>query len=128
MSTASIKTTVKVFDDELASPNFFDAVKFPTATFKSTSVRQVSKNAVEITGDLTIKGITKSMTLDAELLFSGAHPLGQFIPNYKDATYAGFKARGQLLRSDFGLGAFAPLTSDRIVIEINTELRKTGSD
>jgi len=120
----SLMSTVKAFDKDLMSPKFFDAAKFPKATFKSTSIRQISKNAVEVTGDLTIKGITKTVTLDAELLFEGIHPLGKFIPKYKDAKYTGFKATGQVLRSDFGLGAFAPLTSDRIVIEINTELRK----
>ncbi len=120
----SIKSTVVVFDKDLVSPKFFDAAKFPKATFKSTSVRQISKSSVEITGDLTIKGITKPVKLDAELLFMGVHPLSQYIPKYKDAKYTGFKAKGQVLRSDFELGAFAPLTSDRIVIEINTELRR----
>jgi len=120
----SIKTTVAVFDKDIKSDKFFDVEKFPKATFKSTSIKQIAKSSVEITGDLTIKGITKSVTLDAELLYSGIHPLSQFLPQYKDATYAGFKARGQILRSDFGVGAFAPLTSDRIIIDINTELRR----
>lgn len=120
----SIKSADAGFDVILASPRFFDAAKFPKSTFKSTSVKQTGKSFAEITGDLTIKGITKSVTLEAELLFMGQHPLGKYIANYKGVTYTGFKAKAQILRSDFGLGEFAPLTSDRIIVEINTELRK----
>ncbi len=124
LNVSGIKSTIEAFDNELKSANFFDLEKFPTITFKSTAVRQTAKQSVEITGDLIIKGVKKPVKLDADLIFIGPHPLGPYIAEYKGAKYAGFQAKARVLRSEFGLGAFAPLTSDWVDININTELRK----
>ena len=76
-----------------------------------------------MTGDLTIKGITKPVTLDVDAeLHAGDHPLGAFIDKYKGRQAAGFNAKGRVLRSEFDLGRNAPLVSDWVDIEINTEL------
>jgi len=119
---ASIDSGVPDFDAHLKSSDFFHVEEHPEVTFKTTKVIQTGKNTGRMTGDLTIKGITKRVTLDITLNYAGEHPLGAFIDKYKGRQAAGFKATGRVLRSDFDLGRSAPLVSDWVDIEINTEL------
>src|SRR5580692_11989347 len=72
IKTASIDTGVKMRDDDLRSPNFFDATKFPETTFKSTSVKRTGENTADVTGNLTMHGVTKEVVLKVELLGKGA--------------------------------------------------------
>ncbi len=118
---ASVDTAVPPFDDHLKSSDFFDVEKHREVTFKTTDVVQTGPNTGRMTGDLTIKGITKPVTLDVTLNFAGEHPLGAFMEKFKRQA-AGFKAKGRVLRSEFDLGRSAPLVSDWVDIEINTEL------
>ncbi|WP_343562414.1 YceI family protein [Kiloniella sp. b19] len=124
IDTASVRTNIEVFNGHLQGGDFFDSENHPQATFKSTSVKQTGADIYTIVGDLTIKGNTQPVTLTAVKTFEGEHPLGQFIDVYKGAQYLGFRITGDLLRSDFGLGKYAPLTSDNVNIVINTELAK----
>ncbi len=66
IATASIDTGVGKRDDHLKSPDFFDAAKNPTLTFKSTSVKPLAGGALDVTGDLTMHGVTKPVTLHVE--------------------------------------------------------------
>ena len=102
------------FDEHLRSADFFDAAKFPTATFKSTKVEAAGTNKLTVTGDLTVKGITKPVTLDVTLNGAGEHPMAK-----KQAI--GFSATGTVKRSDFGVGAYAPNVSDEVQLRITTE-------
>lgn len=68
--TASIDTRVEARNNHLKSADFFDAAKFPTLTFKSTKIRQTSKDRYQLTGDLTLHGVTKTVSLD--LLYKGS--------------------------------------------------------
>jgi len=111
----SLQTGNPEFDGHLRSDEFFDVTVHPDISFVSTSVRRTGPSSAEIAGDLTIRGITRPVTLDAQLNFIGEHPT-------KGHRAAGFKATTRVLRSDFGLGAFAPLVSDQIDIVIATEL------
>ena len=111
-------------DEHLSSADFFEVAKFPEITFKSTSVRQTGVDLGAVTGDLTIHGQTRPVTLDVALNFQGDHPLAPFIEDYAGAPYAAFTASTAISRSDFELGMFAPLTSDRIEIVIQTEMRR----
>ena len=111
----SLQTGNPEFDGHLRSDEFFDVTVHPDISFVSTSVRRTGPSSAEIAGDLTIRGITRPVTLDAQLNFIGEHPT-------KGHRAAGFKATTRVLRSDFGLGAFAPLVSDEIDIVIATEL------
>ena len=120
--SASIATGVKALDDHLKSKDFFEVETYPTITFKSTGVAQTGKGTGNVTGDLTIHGVTKPVTLDVQLVHQGEHPLGAFIDYYK-GQWLGFYATGTILRSDFDVGRFAPLTSDRITLRISTELK-----
>ena len=63
---ASINTNIKKRDDHLRSPDFFDAAKFPTMTFVSTKVEKAGENRLKVTGNLTIKGITRAVVLDVD--------------------------------------------------------------
>lgn len=102
------------FDEHLRSADFFDAAKFPVATFKSTKVEAAGPNKLTVTGDLTIKDITKPVTLDVTVNGGGEHPMAK-VPS------AGFDATTTIKRSDFGVGAYAPNVSDEVKIRITTE-------
>ena len=123
IKAASLDTGVPPLDEHMNSADMFDTAAHPTITFKSTKVMQTGAKRARILGDLTIKGVTKPVTLDVGLNFEGDHPLAPYIPAYGGAKYTAFSARGSLLRSEFGVGFGAPLTSDEIQIVIETEMR-----
>ncbi|MDV0439614.1 YceI family protein [Xanthomonas sacchari] len=102
------------FDEHLKSGDFFDAAKFPTATFKSTKVTSAGGNKLTVAGDLTIKGTTKPVVLAVTLNGAGPHPM-------KKVPALGFDATTTIKRSDFGLGAYVPNVSDEVKIRITTE-------
>ncbi|MGV8960038.1 MAG: YceI family protein [Stenotrophomonas sp.] len=102
------------FDEHLRSADFFDAAKFPDATFKSTRVESTGINKLAVTGDLTIKDITHPVTLDVTLNGGGEHPMSK-------APSVGFDAVTRIKRSDFGVGAYAPNVSDEVNLRITTE-------
>lgn len=110
----AIDTFVPKLDEHLKGADFFDAGKFPTATFKSTAVAAAGTNKLTVTGDLTVKGITKPVTLDVTLNGAGEHPMAK-----KQAI--GFSATGTIKRTDFGVGAYAPNVSDDVQLRITTE-------
>lgn len=102
------------FDEHLRSADFFDAAKFPAATFKSTQVEAAGEGKLKVTGDLTIKGITKPVVLDVTLNKAGDHPMAK-------VPAIGFDATTTVKRSDFGVGAYAPMVSDEVKLTITTE-------
>lgn len=114
MPITGIDTFVDKLDEHLQSAEFFDAGKFPNATFKSTSVVAAGTNKLTVTGDLTIKDITKPVTLDVTLNGAGEHPMLK-----KQAI--GFSATATIKRTDFGVGAYAPNVSDDVQLRITTE-------
>lgn len=113
-SMAGLNTFVPDLDKHLQGADFFDVAKFPSASFKSTSVKSTGLNKLAVTGNLTIKGISKPVTLAVTLNGAGPHPMMK-----KQAI--GFSATGSLQRSDFGVGAYAPNISDAIQLRITTE-------
>jgi polyisoprenoid-binding protein YceI len=124
MKAASIVTGVIELDRHLKSPDFFDAVRNPLITFKSTAVKKTGEKTGEVTGDLTILGISKPVVLQVTLNFDGEHPLGPVNALYKDKFVAGFSAKARLSRSEWGLSRATPLVSDEIEISIETELNR----
>ncbi|MEO8670655.1 MAG: YceI family protein [Tahibacter sp.] len=113
----SIDSDVTKLDDHLKSADFFDAAKFPTATFKSTKVEKAGEHGLKVSGDLTIHGVTKPAVLDVTINKIGEHPMA------KDPS-AGFDATTTIKRTDFGIGKYAPNVSDEIKIQITTETHK----
>ncbi|PZU08922.1 MAG: hypothetical protein DI606_14560 [Sphingobium sp.] len=108
---ANLRTGVAKLDEHLLKPDFFDAAKFPTATFVSTSVKPEGANGAEITGNLTLHGVTKPVTLDTQFYGVGPNPMTK-------KENIGFVATGTIKRSDFGMGAFVPLVSDAIELKV----------
>ena len=96
IKTASIDTGVKMRDDDLRSPNFFDVTKYPEITFKSKSVKSTGKQTFDVTGDLTMHGVTKEVVLKVELIGKGTGMKEGSIVSGWDGTTA-------LKRSEFGL-------------------------
>ena len=115
----TIDTDNEQRDGHLKNADFFDAAKFPSLTFKSTSIKKVADKKFKLVGDLTLHGVTKSVTLDLTLGGTGVHP-------YTKKTIAGFKATGTLKRSDFGIGAGTPSSavSDEVELTANGEFSK----
>lgn len=101
-------------DEHLKSADFFDAAKFPTATFKSTKVQATSTNKLAVTGDLTIKGHTKPVLLEVTVNGAGEHPMHK-------VQAVGFDATTTIKRSDFGMRQYVPNVSDEVKIRITTE-------
>jgi polyisoprenoid-binding protein YceI len=109
-------------DDDLRSPNFFDAKKFPEITFKSTSVKRSGENTADVTGNLSMHGVTKEVVLKVELLGKGAGMKPGSIVSGWDATTA-------LKRSDFGLSwnkviEGTQVVGDDVQIELHVEADK----
>jgi len=114
LPVSGISALAADFHDHLSSADWFDAAKFPTATFKSSSVQVAGTNKFTVAGDLTVKGVTKPVTLDVTLNGAGEHPM-------RKVPAVGFDATTTLKRSDFGLGGFAPAVSDEVKVHITTE-------
>lgn len=117
IDATTVNTTVEARDKHLKSPDFFDVAKYPTLTFKSTSVKKVN-GKLQLIGDLTLAGVTKSVTFDVE---------GPSTPRTtKGKTISGFSASGTLKRSDFNFGPkFAPpMLGDEIKFTIDLEIDK----
>jgi polyisoprenoid-binding protein YceI len=111
---AGLSSHVKAFDEHLRSADFFDAEKFPQATFRSTSVEAAGEGRLKVTGDLTIKGITRPVVLDTTINKVGVNPMSQ-------QPAAGFDAVATIKRTDFDLGLYAPNVSDEVQLRITTE-------
>lgn len=95
IDAASLNTRVADRDTHLKSPDFLDVVNFPTITFKSTKIEVTGSEAGKITGDLTIRGVTHQVVINAEYLGQGKNPWG--------ITVAGFSGTTKINREDWGL-------------------------
>ncbi|EHU2951699.1 YceI family protein [Acinetobacter baumannii] len=111
---SSVNTNVPALDKEFQEEAWFNAAKYPNITFKSTKVEKKDKKHFKITGDLTVKGITKPVVLDAVLNKQGEHPMAK-------VPAIGFNATTSFNRSDFGLGNYVPNVGDKITVNITTE-------
>lgn len=116
---ASVNTGLDKFDDELAnSRNFFDAGTYPDIRFISTSITLTGETSGLITGDLTLKGVTKPITLDTT--FNGA---GKSFGN--PGKTLGFSASGKFLRSEYNMGHLVAFgIGDEITLRIETEFNE----
>ncbi|WP_205859816.1 YceI family protein [Cochlodiniinecator piscidefendens] len=99
------------------SDDFFAATEDEMVSFTSTGIEVTGDSTAVITGDLTLNGVTKSVALDAVLNQAMVNPMS-------NVEWAGFDATTTLLRSDYGLGAFAPAVSDEVEVMISIEAGK----
>lgn len=121
IKVASVATGVKEYDNNLKSSDFFDAARYPTITFRSTSVRRVGEKRGELDGELTIAGQTRPVTLNVNWNFTGEHPFAPVNPTYRGKWVSGFSAATTVKRSDWGLTRALPLIGDEIAISIEAE-------
>jgi polyisoprenoid-binding protein YceI len=114
---SSVDTGNEMRDNDLRSTNFFDTATHPTMTFSSTGIRRDGDDFV-VDGDLTIRDVTRPVSLTVEVNGFGPDPYG--------GTRAGFSARGEINRSDFGVSFNAPIPggvmiSEKVQLEIEAE-------
>lgn len=113
---SSLSTGVEKLDTHLLTADFFDAPKYPTATFTSTGVTAAGEGKLKVAGDLTIHGVTRPVVLDVTINKIGEHPMAK-------VAAAGFDASTTIKRSDFGIAGYVPMVGDEIKIEITVEAR-----
>ena len=111
---SSVNTNVPALDKEFQEEAWFNAAKYPNITFKSTKVETKDKKHFKITGNLTVKGVTKPVVLDAVLNKQGEHPMAK-------VPAIGFNATTSFDRSAFGIGNYVPNVGDKITVNITTE-------
>lgn len=116
VAAKSVDTHVDKRDDDLRSENFFDAIKFPEISFKSTKVKQVDEKTLEVTGNMTLHGVTKEITVTVNRLGEGKDPWG----GYRMAFSTDF----DILRSDYGMTKEIPGAGDDVHISLVTEALK----
>lgn len=119
VDVVSIDTEVEMRDNHLRSADFFEAEKYPSMSFKSTSITASGKDKYILKGDLTLHGITKPVTMN--LWYRGT-----IINPQSKATISGFQVTGTIKRSDFNVGAKfpAPMISDEVSIKADGEFIK----
>ena len=106
-----LSVTAEPFSHHLKSKDFFDVATYPTARFVSTGV-VANGNRARITGNLTIKNVTKPVTIDATFVGAGTNPMNKKL-NF------GFRGTASIKRSDFGLGYATPIVADDVKLDIN---------
>lgn len=117
MPVSSMFTGWEQREAHFLSADFLNAAENAIVSFASTGIEVTGENTAKITGDLTVAGTTKAVVLDAVMNKSGAHPLAA-------KPWMGFDATTTLLRSDFGVGGFAPAVSDEVQVMISIEAQK----
>ena len=118
LQTATVNTGNDARDKHLKSPDFFDVDKNPTITFKSTAVMKTGEK-LQMVGDLTLNGVTKSVTLDVDGPAPPQKGMGGKI-------VSGFSASGLIKRADYNFGSkyAAPMLSDEVKFTIDVEIDK----
>lgn len=113
----SVSTGSAVFNEHIQGEDFLDTAKHPTASFKSTQVKFDGDKPVAIEGQLTLKGVTRPVTLTVTGFQAMPHPMLK-----KDAI--GANASTTVKRTDFNMGKYAPYVSDEVTITLSLEAVK----
>lgn len=103
--------------EHFMSEDFFGAEEGDMVTFTSTDVEPTGETTANVTGELSMNGVTREVVLEAELNKMGEHPM-------EEKPWAGFDATTTLLRSDYGLEMFTPFISDEVEVQISVEAMK----
>jgi polyisoprenoid-binding protein YceI len=114
LKPSGIRTSSETLDKKLQNDQFFNTEKFPDIRFKSTSIKITGKNTSDITGDLTMLGVTKPVVLKTRFNKADYHP-------FTKMYVAGFNATTTIKRSDFGMNYSIPMVGDEVRLDISTE-------
>jgi polyisoprenoid-binding protein YceI len=120
LPTDSLSTTNAELDATLKGADWFAAAQFPTVTFRSTKVTATAPGRASIEGDLTLKGVTRPVVLEAT--FKGAAGPSAVIPAYT----IGFDLRGRIKRSAFGISRYLGTVSDDVELIISAPFERKG--
>jgi polyisoprenoid-binding protein YceI len=112
---ASVDTRVEMRDNDLRSDHFFDVQKYPSMTFRSTKVESAGADKLKVTGDLTIRGVTKPVSLDVE-------GPSKAVDDGHGHLHMGISASGTLNRADFGMTGYQGVVGNEITLTIDAEL------
>jgi len=113
----SVNTGVEKFDDHLKSKDFFEVDKYPTITFKSDRLKFAGDKLESVTGNLTVHGVTKPVTLKVTHFACKDHPM-------KKVPACGANATATIKRSEFGVGGSVPYVGDETTLSIQIEAHK----
>jgi len=125
IKATSIDTNVADRDKHLRSADFFDVEKYPEIVFKSKSIKAAGKDKYNVTGALTMHGVTKDVTLPVTFLGEGKDPWGGTRAGFETATTLDRKAYGIVWNKAIDNGGV--LLGDDVKIEINLETKKEGA-
>lgn len=117
IDTASINTNSEELEEKLRAEDMFNAEAHPQITFVSTGIEKTDDTTGKITGDLSVAGVTKPVTLDVTFNGGAPHPFSQKMT-------LGFSATAAMKRSEFGLDNWLPAVGDDVALVIETEFQK----
>lgn len=117
IDTTSVNTGFPLFNEHIQAEDYFDTAKYPTIMFKSTKVKFVDDKPVSVEGNLTMKNVTRPVTLTVTSFQSMLHPM-------KKKNAIGANAVANIKRSDFNMGKNAPYVSDEVTLTIALEAIK----
>lgn len=124
IKTGSVDTGIKAWDEDIRGPGLFDTAHYPTMVFHSKKIEMGLDNTGLITGDLTLLGITKPVTMDIvrvpDLKFKG--------PGKDESFAGGFKAIGKIKRSDFGMNAYIKPIGNTVTLYVCYNMVKCGGE
>jgi len=120
VDASSISTGFGPLDDHLKSADFLEVETYPQITFKSTGIKQTGDTTADVTGDLTMHGVSLPVTLKTTLTHRGDHPIGQFLDYYK-GDWVAFTATTEIDHVAFNVGNSFP--TGPITIKIITEMK-----
>ena len=109
----NVDTAVEKRDNHLRSPDFFNAGEHPLVSFKSKSVKKLSENTYEVSGDFTLLGKTRPITVEVQATGGGKDPWGNF--------RRGFETSFSIKRSDYGMGFMIGGVSDEVNLTVSVE-------
>lgn len=116
IDTNKVGTLTPALDTHLKSADFLDTAKFPTATFKSTKITRTGDRTADITGDLTLHGVTNPVVVHATFNQAGV--------NMVDKQYSlGFDGKAVIKRSEFGITAYVPAVGDEVTLQLAAEFK-----
>lgn len=101
-------------DDYIEGPSFLNSRQYPTISFNSTSVEKIDERTVQVTGNLTLLGVTQPVLFSVQ------------VDKLGDGSMFGFSARGDIRRTDFGMTSGVPLVSEVVTIQVATEAVRGG--